>query len=63
VRRPKREWRFDVKSELAAYLGDPSESVRGALVYFPSTGAILTRGDVIHSPYHLKISATTIVRE
>ena len=46
VRKPKREWRFDIKNELAVYLGDPIESVRGALVYYPSTGAIVARGDI-----------------
>ncbi len=68
VRKPEREWIFDVKNDLAVYLGDPSESVRGALVYYPSTGAIATRGDktpLVVSPedFHRYESARTSLKD
>ena len=52
VPRHEREWRFDVKSDLGIYLGQPKESVNGGLIYYPSTGAILIRADLI--PLNIK---------
>lgn len=52
ARIPKRTWRFDLKSELGIYLGRSKGSIGGGLVYFPSTKAILPRGDLI--PLDLK---------
>ena len=46
ARVPKREWRFDIKNELGVYLGDSGGSVNGGLVYYPSTRAIVARGDL-----------------
>jgi hypothetical protein len=43
---PERQWRFDLKTELAIYLGQPSGSVNGGLVFYPSTKAIVPRGDL-----------------
>ena len=43
VRIPDRTWKFDVKNELAVYLGEADGSVNGGLVYYPSTKAIVTR--------------------
>jgi hypothetical protein len=41
-----RKWKFDVRNDLAVYLGQPEGRVNGALVYYPFTGQILHRGDV-----------------
>jgi len=45
---PKRTWRgFDVKNEMGVYIGHPEGTARGGLIYFLSTGAILTRTDLV----------------
>jgi len=47
ARLPKRTWKFDVRNELGIYLGEAKGSVRGGLVYYPSSKAILNRGDLV----------------
>lgn len=40
-------WRIDLKNELGVYLGNPEGSVNGGLMNYPSTDAILNRGDIV----------------
>jgi len=47
VRIPNRTWKFDIRNELGVYLGESNNSVNGGLVFFPSTRAILPRGDLV----------------
>lgn len=47
ARIPKRTWAFDLKAELGVYLGESTGSVRGGLVFYPSTKAILARSDLV----------------
>jgi len=48
IRNTESSWRFDTKRDVGIYLGPSVGSVGGGLVYFPSTGSILARGDLIH---------------
>jgi len=47
VRIPKREWRFDLRSDLGIYIGTSAGSVNGGSVYYPSTKAILARAELV----------------
>ena len=44
---PARTWRFDTRRDIGIYVGHPSGSVNGAMVYFPYDGSIANRHDVI----------------
>ena len=47
ARIPKRTWRFDLKSEIGIYVGVSEGSVNGGLTYYPSTGAVAARADLV----------------
>jgi len=47
VRIPERTWKFDIRNELGIYLGESVGSINGGLVYYPSTHAMMARGDLI----------------
>jgi hypothetical protein len=36
LRNNEKTWKFDVKNDIAVYLGHPKGSVNGGLVYYPS---------------------------
>ncbi len=55
---PKRTWQFDKKNEIGIFSRHSEDSVRGGLVYFPSTRAIVTRIDMLE----LKIDSSSLVR-
>lgn len=46
VRKPKPEWRFDVRRDLGIFLGNAEGSVNGGLIYLPGFNSICTRGDL-----------------
>jgi Reverse transcriptase (RNA-dependent DNA polymerase) len=47
IAKEHRNWKFDLKRELAVYLGQPEGRVDGHIVFFPFDRKILIRGDVI----------------
>ena len=50
VRNHQPAWRFDSKRDLGVFLGPVKGSINGGLVYLPSTGAIVARGDLLEIP-------------
>jgi hypothetical protein len=46
VRNNEKTWKFDVKNDIAIYLGHPKGSVNGGLVYYPFINKVAERTDI-----------------
>ena len=53
-----RTWKFDLRNDIGIYVGQPDGTVDAANVYYPDTGAILTRGSL----YKLEVSDESMLR-
>ena len=46
VRNPNKGWKFDLKNDIAIYVGHPKGTVNGGLVYYPFVGKVAERPDI-----------------
>jgi hypothetical protein len=46
VVQPEKNWRFDMKNDIAIFIGQPIGSVHGGRVFYPWSGKVLVRGSL-----------------